>query len=194
MGKEPTCNAGDKGDAGSIPGLGRSSGGGIGNPLQYRCLKNPMDRWAWWATVQSHIRTWLSELLKKDIIYIRNNKLSPILVPVLQFLLLFRHYVVFDFCNPHELQHTRLPCPSLSPRVCWISWLLSQWRHPAISSSVTPFSSCNLSQHQGLFQWVGSLHQVAEVLELQHHSFQWIFRIDSLSYLETYLFRTLARF
>ena len=36
---------------GSIPGLGRSPGGGHGNPLQYSCLENPMDRGAWWATV-----------------------------------------------------------------------------------------------------------------------------------------------
>ena len=40
------------GDAGLIPGLRRSPGGGNGNPLQYSCLKNPMDRAAWWATVQ----------------------------------------------------------------------------------------------------------------------------------------------
>ena len=39
------------GDAGSIPGSGRSPGGGNGNPLQYSCLENPMDRAAWWATV-----------------------------------------------------------------------------------------------------------------------------------------------
>ena len=39
------------GDLGSIPGLGRSSGEGNGNPLQYACLENPMDRGAWWATV-----------------------------------------------------------------------------------------------------------------------------------------------
>ena len=39
------------GDLGSIPGLGRSSGEGNGNPLQYSCLENPMDRGAWWATV-----------------------------------------------------------------------------------------------------------------------------------------------
>ena len=38
----------------------------------------------------------------------------------------------------------------------------------------------NLSQHQGLFQWVSSAHQVAKVLEFQHQSFQWIFRIDFL--------------
>ena len=43
-GKEYACNAGDTGDVGSIPRLGRSPGGGNGNPLQYSCLKNPMDR------------------------------------------------------------------------------------------------------------------------------------------------------
>ena len=47
-GKEFACNAGDMG---SIPGLGRPSGEGNGNSLQYSCLGNPMDRGAWWATV-----------------------------------------------------------------------------------------------------------------------------------------------
>jgi len=41
VGKESTCNAGNSGDVGSIPGLGRSPGGGHGNPLQYSCLENP---------------------------------------------------------------------------------------------------------------------------------------------------------
>ena len=49
--------------------------------------------------------------------------------------------------------------------------------HPLLSPSPPAF---NLSQHQGLFQQVGSLHQVAKVLELQHQSFQWIFRVDFL--------------
>ena len=48
-GKESACNAGD---LGSIPGLGRSSGEGNGNPLQYSCLENTMDRGAWKVTVQ----------------------------------------------------------------------------------------------------------------------------------------------
>ena len=43
MGKESACNAGDAGDSGLIPGLGRSPGGGNGNPLQYSCLENPME-------------------------------------------------------------------------------------------------------------------------------------------------------
>ena len=51
--KESTCNVGD---LGSIPGLGRSSGEGNGNPLQYSCLGNPMDRGAWWATVHGVAR------------------------------------------------------------------------------------------------------------------------------------------
>ena len=47
-GKESACNAGD---LGLIPGLGRYPGEGRGNPLQYSCLRNPMDRGAWWAAV-----------------------------------------------------------------------------------------------------------------------------------------------
>ena len=43
------ANAGDVRDAGSIPGRGRSPGGGNGTPLQYSCLGNPMDRETWWA-------------------------------------------------------------------------------------------------------------------------------------------------
>ena len=51
MVKNPPANAGDARDTGLIPGLGRSLGGGHGNPLQYTCLENPMDRGSWRATV-----------------------------------------------------------------------------------------------------------------------------------------------
>ena len=51
MVKNPPANAGDIGDEGSIPAWGRSPGEGNGNPLQYSCLGNPLDRGAWWATV-----------------------------------------------------------------------------------------------------------------------------------------------
>ena len=51
VGKESACNAGDTGDMGLIPGPGRSPGEGKGNPLQYSCLGNSLDRRAWWATV-----------------------------------------------------------------------------------------------------------------------------------------------
>ena len=49
--KNPPANGGDIRDVGSIPRLGRSPGGGHGNPLRYSCLENPMSREAWWATV-----------------------------------------------------------------------------------------------------------------------------------------------
>ena len=70
----------------------------------------------------------------------------------------------------------RLPYPSLSPGVCSNSCILNWWCHPTISSSVSPSPPAfSLSQQQILFQWVSSLHQVANVLELQlqHQSFQW---------------------
>ena len=51
MVRNPPANSGDKGDAGLIPGSGRSPGEGNGNTLQYSCLENPMDRGPWWATV-----------------------------------------------------------------------------------------------------------------------------------------------
>ena len=56
--KESSCNTNNTGDGGSIPGLGRFPGGGDGNPLQYSCLKNPMDRGARWALVQRVTKSW----------------------------------------------------------------------------------------------------------------------------------------
>ena len=49
--KNPLANAADRKHMGSIPGSGRSSGGGHGNLFQYSCLENPIDRGAWWSTV-----------------------------------------------------------------------------------------------------------------------------------------------
>ena len=54
-GKESACNARDPD---SIPGLGRSPGEGNGNPLQYFCLENSMDRGIWWATVHGVTKSW----------------------------------------------------------------------------------------------------------------------------------------
>ena len=88
-----------------------------------------------------------------------------------------------DSLQSHGLQHSRLPCPSPSlgvaqAHVHWVSDAIQP------SHSLSPSSSAlNLSQHQGLFQWVSSSHQMAKVLELQlqHQSFQWIFRTNFLS-------------
>ena len=90
----------------------------------------------------------------------------------------FSRSVVSDSLRPHELQHARPPCPSPNPGVysnpCPFSW----WCHPAISSSVVPFSSCP----QSLPGRVNSSHEVAKVLEfqLQHQSFQRTPRTDLL--------------
>ena len=82
------ANAGDIREANSIPGLGRSPGGGNGNQLQYSCLKNPMDRRAWWATVhrvaksqtQLRDRAHSTYTEKKDIVGLKStmNQLSMI--------------------------------------------------------------------------------------------------------------------
>ena len=56
--KNPPANADDLRDAGWIPGTGRSPGGGPGNPLQYSCLENPMDRGAQWARVHRVAKSW----------------------------------------------------------------------------------------------------------------------------------------
>ena len=88
---------------------------------------------------------------------------------------------VWFFATP--MQHTRLPCPLLPPGVGSNSCPLSWWCHLTVPFSAAPFSSCLQSfQHQDLFQWVSSMHQVAKVLELQlqPQSFQWMFKADFL--------------
>ena len=101
----------------------------------------------------------------------------------LQHHVLFSHSVVYNSLWPHELQYVKPPCPSLTPRVTqthvhWVGDAI-QPSHSLLSPSPL---ALNLSQHQGLFQWVGSSHQMAKVLEvqLQHQSFQWIFKVDFL--------------
>ena len=95
----------------------------------------------------------------------------------------FSHSFVSDSLRPHELQHARPPCASPTPGVHTNSCPSSRWCHPAISSSVDPsLPAPNPSQHQRLFQWVNSLHEVAKVLEFQHQhqSFQRTPRTDLL--------------
>ena len=91
-------------------------------------------------------------------------------------LLLFSCQVVCNSLRPHGLQHARLPCPSPSPRACSKSCPLSQWRHPTISSSVVPFSSC-FPLFAASESFPGLLYHAGKVLELQHQSFHWIFRV-----------------
>ena len=95
----------------------------------------------------------------------------------------FSHSVGFYSLQPHGLQHARLPGPSPNPRAysnsCPLIGDAIKPSHPLLSPSSPTIS---LPQHQGLFQWVSSFHQVAKVLEfqLQHQSFQWTPRTDFL--------------
>ena len=98
----------------------------------------------------------------------------------------FSRSVVSDSLQPQGLQHARPPCPSLSSLSQSLLKLMSiesvmpsNLSHPLSSPSPPALS---LSQHQGLFKWVSSLHKVDKVLEfqLQHQSFQWTPRTDFL--------------
>ena len=90
----------------------------------------------------------------------------------------FSGSLMSDSLQARELQHARLPCPSLSPGVCSHSCPLGGWTSYPLSPPSPP--ALNLSQQQGLFKWVSSSHQVSKGLEfqLQHQFFQWIFRTD----------------
>ena len=92
---------------------------------------------------------------------------------------LFSYSVCMTLCNPINCSIPGFPVlhhlPELAQtHVCWVGDAI-QPSHPLLS----PSPAFNLSQHQGLFQRVGSLHHMARVLELQPKSFQWMFRIYS---------------
>ena len=84
---------------------------------------------------------WYSHLLENFPKFVISDQHSDPHSQMLQFSQ-FSYSVVSNSLWPHGLQHTRLPCPSPSPRVCSDSCLLSHWCHLTISSSVIPFSSC----------------------------------------------------
>ena len=103
------------------------------------------------------------------------------LLEFIVYLLLFSCSVVSDSLWPMVCSTPGFPILHYLPEfaqthVHWVDEAI-QSSHPLSLPSPPAF---NLSQHQGLFQWVSSSHQVAKVLELQHQSFQWIFRIDFL--------------
>ena len=91
--------------------------------------------------------------------------------------------VMFYSLRPHGLQHASLPCPSPTPRAYSNSCPSIRWCHPTISSCHPLLLLPSIFPSIRVFSWwVSSLHQVAKVLEfqLQHSSFQWIFRTDFL--------------
>ena len=110
----------------------------------------------------------------------------------------FSHSVVSNSLQPHELQHARPPCSSLSPGVHSDSCPSSPWCHPAISSSVVPFSSCPQSLPASeffpmsqLFAWGGQSTGVSALADTLNSSLSSILYIQSTSnsywfYLQTY--------
>ena len=105
MVKKLPANAGDVKDVGSVPGLGRFPGGGHGNPLQYSCLENPMDRGAWQATVQrvAHSQSGLKQfntyMLDQEIITINNTEFVFFSSEIHQFLpYAFLHPIIRYTC------------------------------------------------------------------------------------------------
>ena len=93
----------------------------------------------------------------------------------------FSRSVVSDFLQPHGLQHARLPCPSPTPRAYSNSRPLTRWCHPTILSTVPFLLPPSIFPSIRVFSNESVLHiRVAKILELQHQSFQWIFRTDFL--------------
>ena len=143
--------------------------------------------------ILTHVYTHMCKYFCKYPFYIYEVKHELLMFPILfdyhkdhssfLSLLLFSCSAVSSSLLPHGLQHTRLHSPSPSPGACSNSCPSSRWyiqpSHPLLSPCPPAF---NLSQNQGPFQWVSSLHQVAKLLEfqLQHQSFQWIFKTDFL--------------
>ena len=97
------------------------------------------------------------------------------------FPLLFSHSVMSNSCDSMDYSMPGFPVlhhlPELAQTHVHPVDDAIQSSHPLSSPSLPAF---DLSQHEGLFQWVSYLHQAAKVLELQHQSFQWIFRVDFL--------------
>ena len=163
-GKESACNARDPV---SIPGSGRCPGEENSYSLQYSFLENSMDRGAWWATIPGVVKSTYWECVH--------------FLFVLFFWFFF--FWVCTFWLVQSLSAAGFPVlhnllEFVQIHVHWIGDAI-QPSHPLSSPSPPAF---NLSQHQGLFQWVRSSHQVVKVLQfqLQHYSFQWIFRVDLL--------------
>ena len=122
--KASACNAGDPA---LIPGLGRSPGEGNGNPPQYSCLGNPMDREALWVTVHGVPKSWL-----------KSNSSS--FYAVVQ-------SVIPTLWDPMDCSTPGFPVLHHLPELVQTR-PLNRWSHPTVSSSVIPFPPIfNLSQH-----------------------------------------------
>ena len=190
--KNPIAHVRDVRNECSIPWLGRSPGGGHGNTLQYSCPENPMNRGAWQATVhgvaESDMTEWLhfpflSILIRLDhwqhwtFQWESSRKMIPSFSSTSVTQLCLTLWDTMNRSTTGLPVHHQLP-EFAQTHVHWVSDAI-QPSHPlSFPSPPAP----NPSQHQGLFQWVSSSHEVAKVLEfqLQHQYFQWTPRTDLL--------------
>ena len=101
------------GDAGLIPGLGRSPGVGNSNPLQYSCLENPMDRGAWWATVHrvTKSQTWLKRLSTHA--HFNRKAINDWIINLIICLLSFPNSLYFQCCMHHHPSEDKVSSSSL---------------------------------------------------------------------------------
>ena len=156
--KESSCNAGDTGDAGSIPGSIRSPGEGNGNPLQYSCLGNPMDRRAWWAIVHevTKSKTWLSNWAH---IYLWINV----------FMLLFlQRFWLWQW----RKKLPNLPCADVVPK-----YWRSLWIHYACYGSLHQLSMicllCKVSNLYRMYLFMPAIHLVLLILLGWQNKYIW---------------------
>ena len=176
-------------------GWRRSARGGHGNPLQYSWLENPIDGEALQAIVLWVTKSWTQlEWLSSHYVHLFILLLMDIWVASSLGLWICL-YVSFGECfcsvakscptlwDPMDCSAPGFPVHHQLPEftqthVHWVGDAI-QPSHPLLPPSPPAF---NLSQHQGLFRWLSSLHEVAKVLEfqLQHQSFQWTSRTDFL--------------
>ena len=231
-GKESACQ---EEDPALIPGWGKSLGEGKGNPLQYSCLENFMDRGAWqvalhgvtkkkkkkrelYRTEWLHFFTFKGEILskasqRKEWILFEMDKTHSQLsqrgskcawnedsfwsqlsffkkwdVQIESYGFLLNQFSSVTqscptFGDPMDCSTPGLPVhhQPLEFDQTHVHQIGDAFQPPHTLLSPSP-PALNLSQHHGLFQWVHSSHQVAKVLklQLQHQSFQWIFRTDFL--------------
>ena len=185
--KESTCNVGD---LGLIPGLGRSPGEGKGYPLQHSCLENSMD-----CIVLGVPKSWkwLSNFHFQTLSY-RYWAMSFLSIVFHGCVVLRCFSRVWLFATPWTAAHQAPPSMGFSRQECWsgvplpsptISWSLLKFMstQSLMLSTATPLSSCPQSDPaSGFFpvSWLfASSGQILE-FQLQHQSFQWIFRVDFL--------------
>ena len=163
-------------------------GKGNGYPLQYFCQYNPTDRGVWRAIVHGVTESDMTKrTCRHDTLY-QDGPLASYFIPIIMShnpfsSVQFICSVMSTLCYPINHSTAGLPVlhelpESTQTHVHWVGDVI-QPSHPLLCPSPP---ALNLSQHQGLFQWVSCSHQVAKVLEfqLQHQSFQWTPRTDLL--------------